>query len=78
MTDKPRQHQWVQMVLCPVDVISDLDGKPMVSVDERKWAEAENEPLVSCFACGIIVEEGYDTNCPGSMDPLHPVTEEDQ
>lgn len=76
MPDKPRQHQWVQLVMAPANVISDLEGKPMVVVSEDQWKAAEENPVTSCWACGCDVSSGYNTNCPGSMDPFPELSSE--
>lgn len=60
---KTREHQWVKMVIVPIEVLTDGDGKPVVFVDPQKQEGGEEHARYGCFACSEPLETGLGTEC---------------
>ena len=58
---KMRQHQWVEMVVTPVDVLPDMDEGHPVTVPSG----ATPKVTVGCFSCNMGLSEGFGIPCPG-------------
>lgn len=62
---KIRQHQWVKIVVTPIDVLPDKEGNPVVFVDPAKQRDTETQARYGCFACNEPLESNYGTECNG-------------
>lgn len=56
---KVRRHQWVEMVVTPVEVVN-FEGQPKVVPSGK-----EPRVTVGCFACNMGLDEGFTIDCPG-------------
>ena len=63
---KVRAHQWMQLVVTPVEVLEDAEGKPVIFIDPEKGEVAMHEARYGCFACNEGLEDNYGTNCAGA------------
>lgn len=63
-----REHQWVEMTVTPVVLLTGDEGQP-VPVASGK----EPQVTIGCFACNMGMDEGFGISCPGqdlfSEDP---------
>lgn len=55
-----RQHQWVEMVVTPVEVLKSDAGEPVVVP-----SGAAPKITVGCFSCNMGLSEGFNIPCPG-------------
>lgn len=67
---KTREHQWVKMVITPIDVLSDGEGNPIPFVDPDKQNQAEENASYGCYACTQPLEGNYGTECQQEVDSI--------
>lgn len=60
MRTEVKQHQWVEMKVTPVEVITDRYGNH-IPVSTGK----EPQITIGCFACNMGLDEGAEVGCPG-------------
>lgn len=59
------QHVWVMITVCPVTVLPNRDGQPVVLVDPEKQQEAERKAQFGCARCDEALDTHYLVDCTG-------------
>lgn len=68
MTVMTKSHIWVKHTITQVEVLSDLEGEPVVLVDPEQQALAEEDAAYGCQVCGRSMANNYNTECEGPED----------
>lgn len=67
------QHEWVKIEFCPVQVLVDDDGQPVVLVDPEQQILATEESQYGCGVCSEPLQGNLGTECQGSDADIPPL-----
>lgn len=59
----PMEHEWMLMIQCPVHVMDNGDGKPIVMLDPDARQQAEDEAVYGCKNCDEPLATAYGKDC---------------
>ena len=63
---KTKEHSWAAMIMLPVEVLADEEGKPVVMVDPDVQQGADRKALYGCIHCDAGLEDSFGTECSGT------------
>lgn len=67
------EHEWVYMLTCPVIVLEDSLGNPVIISDPDEEFYAKINTVYGCAKCGQPMSHGINTECE-EIDDHHPAT----